>query len=114
MPRSIFVALLCAAAAAMLPAGANARHGSVPLDVPHPESGKKCSLVSLKGEYGYSYTGTVEGFGGVAAVGPIDFDGNGNTSATYSVNLGGTNFQGSFTGTYTVADDCTGGIIIDL
>jgi len=114
MSRSILAALLCVTAAAMLPAGANARHGGPAFDLPHPEAGKKCSLVTLKGSYGYSYTGTVEGFGGVAAVGPIEFDGNGNTSATYSVNLGGTNFQGSFTGTYTVADDCTGSIIIDL
>jgi hypothetical protein len=75
---------------------------------------RRCTLASLKGCYGYSYTGTVQGFGSIAAVGPINFDGEGNTSATYSVNLGGTNFQGSFTGTYTVNDDCTGTITINL
>jgi hypothetical protein len=114
MSRSILITLLCVAAAAMLPAGAHARRGGPPFDLPPPQLGKKCSLASIKGSYGYSYTGTVEGFGGIAAVGPIDFDGTGNTSATYSVNLGGVSFQGSFTGTYTVADDCTGTIIIDL
>jgi hypothetical protein len=75
---------------------------------------KRCNLSSLKGAYGYTYTGAVKGFGTIAAVGPISFDGDGNTSATYSVNLGGTNFQGSFTGTYTINDDCTGSITINL
>lgn len=75
---------------------------------------RRCTLASLKGCYGYSYTGTVLGFGSIAAVGPINFDGEGNTSATYSVNLGGTNVQGSFTGTYTVNEDCTGTIKINL
>lgn len=78
------------------------------------EGCKKCTLASLQGCYGYSYTGTVEGFGPIAAVGPINFDGHGNTSATYSVNLGGANFQGSFTGTYTVNEDCTGSITLNL
>src|SRR6476659_2753059 len=58
------------------------------------ESCRKCALKSLKGCYGYSYTGTVSGSGSIAAVGPINFDGEGNTSATYSVNSGGMNFQG--------------------
>jgi len=78
------------------------------------DGGRRCTIFSLKGKYGYSYQGTVDGFGGVAAVGPISFDGAGNTSATYSVNLGGTNFQGSFTGAYIVSPDCTGTVRIDL
>ena len=78
------------------------------------DSCRRCTLASLEGCYGYSYAGTVHGFGRVAAVGPINFDGEGNTSATYSVNLGGTHFQGSFTGTYTVDDDCTGTITLNL
>ncbi len=75
---------------------------------------KRCTLASLRGCYGYSYTGTVDGFGSIAAVGPINFDGAGNASATYSVNLGGRNFQGSFTGTYSVNADCTGSITLNL
>lgn len=77
-------------------------------------SARRCTEASLKGQFGYSYSGKVQGFGEVAAVGPIDFDGSGNTSATYSVNLGGSNFLGSFTGTYTVSDDCTGTITLSL
>ncbi len=116
MSRSLIAILVCTAALAVVPAAGRAtRHGGgPPFDVPRGDPGKHCSLVSLKGSYGYEYSGSVEGFGGVAAVGPIDFDGDGNTSATYSVNLGGVNFQGSFTGTYTVADDCTGTVVIDL
>jgi hypothetical protein len=75
---------------------------------------RRCTLASLNGCYGYSYTGSVDGVGPVAAVGPINFDGAGNTSATYSVNVNGTNFQGSFTGTYTVNRDCTGNVTINL
>jgi hypothetical protein len=75
---------------------------TLPASAGDGEVGKRCTLSSLRGKYGYSYQGTVEGFGSVAAVGPINFDGAGNTSATYSVNLGGTNFQGSFAGAYTV------------
>jgi hypothetical protein len=78
------------------------------------DDSSQCTLASLEGSYGYSYTGTVEEFGSIAAVGPINFDGQGNASATYSVNLGGENFQGSFTGTYAVNDDCTGEITINL
>jgi len=83
-------------------------------DKKEDENCRKCSLKSLKGCYGYSYTGNVSGSGPIAAVGPINFDGEGNTSATYSVNSGGMNFQGSFTGTYTVNEDCTGAVTIHL
>ena len=113
--KRVLVALLCTATT-MVPAGLSAQGGPAnrSTDGQQPHACRKCTLTSLKGCYGYSYTGTVEGFGGIAAVGPINFDGEGNTSATYSVNLGGTNFQGSFTGTYTVGEDCTGTITIDL
>ena len=97
-----------AVAALVLVLSATSTHGD------DAGGGKRCTLLSLRGRYGYTYQGTVDGFGGVAAVGPINFDGAGNTSATYSVNLGGTNFQGSFTGAYTVNPDCTGTVRIDL
>jgi hypothetical protein len=67
----------------------------------------------MKGGHGYSYSGAVMG-SAIAAVGPINFDGQGNLSATYDVNLGGTPFQGSFTGTYTVNANCTGTVTLHL
>jgi hypothetical protein len=106
MSRSKFIPVFALAALALM--------NTLPASAGDGEVGKRCTLSSLRGKYGYSYQGTVEGFGGVAAVGPINFDGAGNTSATYSVNLGGTNFQGSFTGAYTVNPDCTGTVRIDL
>jgi len=108
MSRSKFIAVLALAALLFVLSASPTSAGDGEV------SAKRCALFSLRGKYGYSYQGTVEGFGGVAAVGPINFDGAGNTSATYSVNLGGTNFQGSFTGAYTVNPDCTGTVRIDL
>jgi hypothetical protein len=110
MQRSTSIAVFCSFAVTALLLTLSS--SSAPAD--DGVGGKRCTLLSLRGRYGYTYQGTVEGFGGVAAVGPINFDGAGNTSATYSVNLGGTNFQGSFTGAYTVNPDCTGTVRIDL
>lgn len=72
-----------------------------------------CSLDTPKGTFGYSYSGIVLGLN-IAATGPITFDGAGNLSATYNVNLGGKPFQGAFTGTYTVNADCTSTFILHL
>jgi hypothetical protein len=72
-----------------------------------------CSLVTMRGTHGYSYSGTVMG-SSIAAAGPITFGGAGNLSATYDVNLGGTVFHGAFTGTYTVNADCTGTVTLQL
>ena len=72
-----------------------------------------CSLGTMKGTHGYSYSGTVMG-SSIAATGPITFDGAGNLSATYNVNLGGTPFQGAFAGTYAVNADCTGTVTLQL
>lgn len=74
---------------------------------------RTCSPGTMQGTHGYSYEGTVMGQR-IAAAGPITFDGDGNLSATYNVNLGGTPFQGAFTGTYTVNADCTGTVTLHL
>jgi hypothetical protein len=75
--------------------------------------GRVCSLVTMKGAHGYSYSGTVMA-SPISAAGPITFDGAGNLSATYDVSLDGTPFHGSFTGTYTVGADCTGTVTLQL
>ena len=67
----------------------------------------------MKGTHGYSYHGTVMGKA-ITATGPITFDGRGSLFATYNVNLGGMPFKGQFIGTYTVADDCTGTVTLQL
>ena len=75
---------------------------------------RRCSLRTMEGTHGYSYSGTVFGAGLIAAAGPITFDGEGNLSATYSVSLNGKPFEGAFTGTYTVDADCTGTVTLHL
>lgn len=74
---------------------------------------RPCSPRTMKGTHGYSYHGTVLGKA-ITATGPITFDGRGSLFATYDVNLGGTPFQGRFIGTYTVNDDCTGTVTLQL
>ena len=74
---------------------------------------KTCSPRTMKGTHGYSYHGTVMGKA-ITATGPITFDGRGSLFATYNVNLGGIPFKGQFIGTYTVADDCTGTVTLQL
>ena len=74
---------------------------------------KPCSPRTMKGTHGYSYHGTVMGKA-ITAAGPITFDGRGSLFATYNVNIGGTPVKGQFIGTYTVADDCTGTVKLQL
>jgi hypothetical protein len=74
---------------------------------------KPCAPRTMKGTHGYSYHGTVMGKA-ITATGPITFDGRGSLFATYNVNLGGIPFKGQFIGTYTVADDCTGTVTLQL
>ena len=74
---------------------------------------KPCSPRTMKGTHGYSYHGTVMGKA-ITAAGPITFDGRGSLFATYNVNLGGVPFKGRFIGTYTVDDDCTGTVTLQL
>ncbi len=77
------------------------------------ERTRPCSPRTMKGTHGYSYQGTVLGKA-ITAAGPITFDGRGSLFATYNVNLGGMPFKGQFIGTYTVADDCTGTVMLQL
>ncbi len=74
---------------------------------------KPCSPRTMRGTHGYSYHGTVMGKT-ITAAGPITFDGRGSLFATYNVNLAGIPFKGQFIGTYTVADDCTGTVTLQL
>ena len=74
---------------------------------------KPCSPRTMKGTHGYSYHGSVMGKA-ITAAGPITFDGRGSLFATYNVNLGGVPFKGRFFGTYTVDDDCTGTVTLQL
>jgi hypothetical protein len=70
-----------------------------------------CSNASLKGSYGSYNTGTVVP-AGTPRVSIIreTFDGNGNWTATVTINNNGTAGTFNDSGTYTVNADCTGRI----
>ncbi len=85
-----------------------------------------CSNASLNGTYAYSGQGFGEvtpdissaGFAPFAQTGLAVSDGRGHTTSgtfTYSTTTAnGGSFRGTFTGTYTVNDDCTGTVTTDL
>ena len=68
-----------------------------------------CSLGTLNGSYGDTISGTIVGFGPIAAIGVTNFDGNGHFTGTDTVNINGSGgIPETSTGTYTVNSDCTG------
>ncbi len=68
-----------------------------------------CSLGTLNGCYGDTISGTIVGFGPIAAIGVTNFDGNGHFTGTDTVNINGSGgISESSIGTYTVNSDCTG------
>jgi hypothetical protein len=76
---------------------------------------KECSNATLHGSFGYTATGTLlpaaapPPFAGpFAEVGRQTFDGNGNTTATATINANGNIINVTIQGTYTVNSDCTG------
>ena len=76
--------------------------------------GKGFTLATLKGDHGYSYSGTVIGVGPITTTGLISLDGAGNLAAAYVVSVNGVILRGSFTGIYTVNPDGTGLVRLDL
>ena len=72
-------------------------------------SQKPCSLRTLSGNYGDTISGTIIGFGPIAAIGVTNFDGHGHFTGSDTVNINGSGgISESSTGTYTVNSDCTG------
>ena len=69
---------------------------------------------ALRGDHGFTYSGTVLGVGPVASSGRIDFDGRGRVSATFTTVVNGNVFEGSFAGTYVVDAEGLGSITIHL
>ena len=72
---------------------------------------EECSNGTLRGSYGFSFTGEAPGEVGnvpVAGVGRVTYDGNGNFEAKQTISFGGSSFSFKFRGTYSVDADCTG------
>ena len=67
------------------------------------EKDQQCSNATLHGSYGFHATGT-----GFVAIGRFVFDGNGGLTGKLFIRRPGTNIGPlEFTGTYSVAQDCT-------
>jgi len=73
-------------------------------------AGARCPLLNatLHGTYMLHGTGTIVNVGPISAVGEVTFDGQGNSTATYTASVNGTIHKGvTVTGTYAVNLDCT-------
>jgi hypothetical protein len=73
----------------------------------------ECSVATLHGSYGITFTGTANTPGGPSqrgGVGLVVYDGRGNLVGKVTLNIDGTVLRRTFVGTYTVAADCTGTI----
>ena len=69
---------------------------------------RKCALKTVKGAYGIKFDGQKIGTGPLASVSRIVFDGEGTFTTTETGTFNGNPLQRTFTGPYTVNDDCTG------
>jgi hypothetical protein len=84
----------------------------------HAEEGQEaCSLETLNGRYGLSFSGFgtrgpvpagIDAFFPVSGAGLVTFDGAGNLYAAETVSIGGKVAPVNVPGTYTVNSDCTG------
>jgi len=105
------------AVAAMIGLGATYPGGTLPKVHAQEVDLEGCRVATLNGRYGLTFSGystngavpaPISAFIPVAGGGLVTFDGNGNLSASETVNLGGKIESVNLPGTYTVNSDCTG------
>jgi hypothetical protein len=101
--------LLSAASAAALLTGYVARPGPNPEGqaVVCADDGEACTLADAAGRWGYSYSGTIVGFGPVASVGSFVQDAAGNVTGTQTRSFVGNIAQERIKGVVIVHADCT-------
>jgi hypothetical protein len=75
---------------------------------------QSCSLRGVAGSYGYTTSGTIPTLGGVAAVGRISLDDDGNLSGAQTTSFNGAIVQETLSGTYSVNADCTGTATVNV
>jgi hypothetical protein len=77
---------------------------------------KVCDATSLKGAFGYKLSGFAYDARGnmyiLGAAGRMVSPGDGNLSGAYTYSFDGTVVKQQYTGTYTVAEDCTGSMTL--
>jgi hypothetical protein len=75
---------------------------------------QSCSLRGVAGSYGYTTNGTIPTLGGVAAVGRISLEEDGNMTGTQTSSFNGAIVQETLSGTYTVNAHCTGTATVNV
>jgi len=74
---------------------------------------RSCSLRSVSGSFGYVTSGTRNGIGPIAGVGALTFTDNGLVlDGKQTVSFGGTIATETYSGTYTVDEDCRGSFTV--
>jgi len=74
-----------------------------------------CSVATLRGSFGFTFTGTANTPGGPSqrgGVGRFVFDGLGNLIGTVTSNSDGAVLRRTLVGTYTLEADCTGSLAV--
>jgi hypothetical protein len=69
---------------------------------------KTCDGGTLKGDYGFSFSGTITGLGSIYAIGAETCDGNGGCAGTATLSINGTTYTDTFTSVETISPNCTG------
>jgi uncharacterized membrane protein len=73
-----------------------------------------CSFHGVSATYGYSASGIRNGIGPAASVGTVTLDKDGNAVGAQTASFNGVILTETFTGTYTVNDDCTGSTVLNV
>ena len=107
------------AVTAMIGLGVTFPRGTLPKVHAQEVDLQGCSAATLYGRFGLTFSGystigavpaLISASIPVAGGGLVTFDGNGNLSASETVNLGGKILSVDLPGTYTVNSDCTGSL----
>jgi hypothetical protein len=105
------------AVAALMALRATFPSGTLPKVHAQEEAKEGCSLETLEGRYGLTFSGLttrgavpapIDAFIPVIGGGLVTFDGEGHLSAAETVSVGGQISPVNVSGTYTVNPDCTG------
>jgi len=77
----------------------------------------ECSIATLRGAFGFTFSGTVRTATGVSqrgGIGRFEIDGQGNIAGAITSNADGVVLHRPLVATYTVDADCTGTIAVDF
>jgi|SRR5690349_11657504 hypothetical protein len=77
----------------------------------------ECSVATLHGSFGFTFTGTARTATGVSqrgGIGRYEIDGMGNLVGAITSNADGVVLRRPLVGTYTVDPDCTGSVAVDF